>query len=305
MQITETPQTVEDLDLMKRLHEYADGRASWTAEGDTLGNGARRECTTLYSNILSLVHHVLTPLLDRVHAREMETFTLHDRRHALKVAHLMWHILEPGRQTHLTPPEIAMLVLVAYLHDLGMGLSPEERQARLTQQDLWERLEWEESARTWINGLREKLRDPTPTDTARARLELELFQAEEALLCRDTRERHASPERYRELLERLAALHEQDRDKIPDIDSCLTFDGDSFREKLLDICVSHNEDAEALLRRDATDPAYPRFPGNFPVGSATADLLMVGCALRLSDILDFDRERTPPALFLSLSPGVG
>ena len=33
MQIPETPPSVTELDLMKRLNEYANGTASWTTDG--------------------------------------------------------------------------------------------------------------------------------------------------------------------------------------------------------------------------------------------------------------------------------
>jgi hypothetical protein len=40
-----------------------------------------------------MVNHVFAYILDRVGSHEMDTFTMHDRMHGLKVSHLMWHIL--------------------------------------------------------------------------------------------------------------------------------------------------------------------------------------------------------------------
>jgi hypothetical protein len=42
---------------------------------------------------------------------------------------------------------------------------------------------------------------------------------------------------------------------------------------------------------------------DYPIGSTSANLHMVAAALRLADILDFDRERTPSVLFHYLLPG--
>ncbi|MCK5174914.1 MAG: ATP-binding protein, partial [Planctomycetes bacterium] len=46
----------------------------------------------------------------------------------------------------------------------------------------------------------------------------------------------------------------------------------------------------------------PRFAHDYTLGPASADLHMVAGALRLADILDFDRERTPAVLFHYLLP---
>jgi hypothetical protein len=113
MQIPETPANVEHLDLMQRLHAYATGRASWKEKGSKLGEGEKRACKALHVGLVELVNKLFAPLLDRVTSREMEQFTLHDRTHGRKVAHLMWHILRPERQKRLTPPEIGTKVSVS------------------------------------------------------------------------------------------------------------------------------------------------------------------------------------------------
>lgn len=303
MQVPETPGTVEELDLMKRLRAYAEGTATWSPDGALLGPDLRRACQALWTNLVQLVNGVFAFLLDRVTTREMECFTLHDRIHGRKAAHLMWHITEPSRRERLTPPEIAMLVVAAHFHDLGMGLSPEERARRLDPaSDLWIRSEISDSTRRALDRLRHEIGDATLPEPTRIRATRELLQAEEALLCEDTRERHATRARYEELLGMLADFHSRDPEKIPDIEACLAFDGDSFRRKVIDVCVSHNEDAEVLVGSDPANPARPRFPIDYPVGRSIADLHFVAAALRLADILDCDRERTPAVLFHYLLP---
>src|ERR1039458_1906092 len=113
MKIPETPASVSDLDLMKRLDAYAQGKDSWRA--DEIGSAARKACRTLHTHIVSIVDEVLAPIMDRATARELDTFTIHDERHGRKVAHLMWHILSPDRRSRLTPPEIGILVIAAHL----------------------------------------------------------------------------------------------------------------------------------------------------------------------------------------------
>ena len=89
MRVSETPNLCEDLDLMKTLAAYGSGVATWRP-GDVLGEKERAECRRLHSAIAAAVSKIFGPMLDRVGAREMRTFTAHDSTHGLKVSHLMW-----------------------------------------------------------------------------------------------------------------------------------------------------------------------------------------------------------------------
>lgn len=316
MRIPEAPTALEQTDLMRRLRDYADGRASWEVSNLSPDPVPRRACATLYERLSSLIEHALAPILDRATAREFETFTMHDRSHAQKVAHLMWHLIEPERRLRLTPPEIALLVTAAYLHDAGMALSPAERDQRFApESDLWDKVEADDSLRLRIESLRRAAIQPQlPSDVVdpeertlleeslRKRAERQLFQAQEALLSQYTRANHATPSRYNELLDSLEQFHQADPARVPAVRAGLAFKGDSFRQELVDICVSHNEDAMALVSRDLRFPERPRFPRALVVGGCSVDLLLIAGALRLADILDFDRERTPPVLFYYLLP---
>src|SRR5689334_8549578 len=110
MQIPETPSTVAALDLMKQLDAYANGETTWTVDSSAIGTATKQACRTLHTNLINLTEGVFAFILDRVTAREMEMFTMHDRVHGRKVAHLMWHILKPERRGRLTPPEIGLLI---------------------------------------------------------------------------------------------------------------------------------------------------------------------------------------------------
>jgi hypothetical protein len=296
MQIPETPSNVEALDLMRRLGQYADGE-SWSA--DEIGPDGMRRCRSLYSGICDFVNNAVAPLLDHIGAREMEHFTMHDHVHALKVAHLMWHILSDERRKRLTPPEIGMLVLSAHVHDLGMAISPHERNEWLSDRsELWKRIESEESTKRRYQELQRRSADPSIPDAKRARIGRLLAQSEEALLCDWVRENHATRERYQRIIEQLSEFHHKDPAQFPDPVSVLSYGHDSFQRELVEVCISHNEEADVLWRADDIS----RFPAKYPVGNANVDLLMAAAALRLADILDFDRERTPPALFQYLMP---
>jgi hypothetical protein len=302
MQLPETPSNIEQLDLMKKLDAYARGEATWFENSINISPNTMLACRSLYSGLVRLVNEVFAPLLDKVSSREMRSFTMHDRSHGLKVAHLIWHILDHDKREHLTPPEIGLMVASAYFHDLGMALDDQERAKRLdADSDLWDMLELQEELKTEIDNLRIQSANPNVSETLRSQARQGLMQAEEILLCQDTRERHATYQRYEEVLNKLKEFHLKDPVKIPDVEACLSFEGDSFLEKLIDISVSHNQSADCLVQNNAHF-TRPSFPVDYPVGSCSVDTHLVAAALRLADILDFDRERTPPILFYYLLP---
>lgn len=295
------PDDVAELDLLRRLDAYAGGDASWQPR--PLLPREREACRQLHADLVRLARHCFAPILDRVTAREMESFTAHDRRHAIKVSHLMWHLTRPGRRDRLTPAEIALLVLSAHLHDLGMGLSREERAQRLApESDLWEKADLTDRHRAAWDVLRAAMTDPALTDPQRQAAARRLHDAEEAMLCLDSRERHATRERYAELLNALGDMAERGSGALPALDALLRFDGDALRRDLVEVCVSHGENAAALIDRDPDDPEHDRFPQDAAFGCCTADVRFIAAALRLADFCDFDRERTPEILFHYLIP---
>src|SRR5207247_648343 len=148
------PKRISDLDLMQQLGRYAAGDASWDPQVRA-GPDAQSACKALHVNVTLLIEKALAPILDRITSREMDTFTMHDSAHGLKVAHLMWQIMDPSRRQRLTPPEIALLVLAAHLHDVGMALTKEERSERLSaSSDLWEKLDFHEGMKERMEKLR-------------------------------------------------------------------------------------------------------------------------------------------------------
>lgn len=301
MQLPETPAALVELDLIKRLNSYATGEDSWLPNSEKLSKTTSGACQELLANLIK-IDKLVSPILDKVNSREMDVFTMHDKRHALKVAHIMWHILKPERRLSLTAPEIGMLIASAFVHDLGMFISKEDRDKRLSPtSELWGRLDPDGKIQQRIEELRTSANQEKAL-TNQQRLHRKVIQAEEALLCQDTREVHATSQRYADVLSNLRQLHTKNPAVIPDVESCLAFEGDSFREKLIDVCVSHNEAADMLIRQDTEHPERPRFPRDYPVGSCLVDLHMVAAALRLADILDFDRERTPTVLYYYLLP---
>ncbi|MCK5787227.1 MAG: ATP-binding protein [Candidatus Sabulitectum sp.] len=241
-------------------------------------------------------------LLNKVSSREMEMFTMHDAKHARKVAHLMWHILTPEQQLGITPPEIALMVGSAFFHDLGMFLSPDDRKLLLEPDSkLWlssySQRENQKNLKQQLNKVMDTQTDDSDKNAYLLKLKSVLIQSEEAILCRYVREQHASIERYNSIIDSLRNKHQMNRSAFPSIDACMSFDGQSLVSKMIAICVSHNKSEQSLISEDIYNQGNHEFCREYPVGSSSADLLMVACALRLADILDFDRERTPEEIY--------
>ncbi len=212
--------------------------------------------------------------------KHMGEFTLHDGDHLFRVLALMERLLSPDQIKELSVPELMLLILCAFFHDIGMAPDEADVQA------------WK------------KYFDTEPTFTnEREKKELELFQrfcaarpdqinrinsyiqqgnisaaelAKNYLVSDYIRITHA--DRAREIIQRDWV------DKIRYRDTDLTVE-------FATICFSHNEDAMKVLE---LDKSYLCGPETF------ACLPMVAAILRLADLLDFDAKRTPSVLFSHL-----
>ena len=76
--------------------------------------------------VKAVVSHV-APLLERV-PDKMPEFTLHDPNHGAKVVELMAQFLPADTLARLNVVELSILIYAAYLHDLGMTCSTDERE---------------------------------------------------------------------------------------------------------------------------------------------------------------------------------
>lgn len=212
--------------------------------------------------------------------KHMGEFTLHDGDHLFRVLALMERLLSPDQIEELSIPELMLLILSAFFHDIGMAPDEVDVQA------------WK------------KAFDAAPTfSDERERIEFQLFQrfcagrpdqldriesytlhgnasaaelAKAYLVSDYIRATHA---------DRAAEIIQRDWvDKIRYRDTDLTVEFAS-------LCLSHNEDASKVLELDKN---YLCGPDTF------ACLPMVAAILRLADLLDFDAKRTPSVLFSHL-----
>lgn len=240
---------------------------------------------------------VSTPLLDSVIAGPFKEYTLHNRDHAKKLIHLADYIISPDTLSHLSPLECQAIVYSAFLHDMGMSLTSRERTRILNSAEYIDEFrEWSElwngmqQARKRLDDLLSSKSLKEVPEADRLLIETEIFQIQEISISAYLRQRHATPQRYKELIATLKRSSNR-----PDL---FEVNGVSFEDWLIDINVSHNQDVGllALINR----PHEECFPRDLLIGGQRLNTQFVAAVLRITDILDFDRERTPKVLFESL-----
>ena len=205
-------------------------------------------------------------------------FTLHDKEHSFRVAEWMAKIVPEDVLPKLSAYELALLLLSAYLHDIGMtpelarverhrrhlvfGPAPEEEGG----------LSPEEAAefQTWLDDARGGLVPPLAQDGKAGEDDLRL--AAELITYYA---RHKHNDWSGEWIRRNAT------------GALGSYEG--WVEDLVRLCQSHHH-VYADLVKEAFDPR--------PAGHGeVVHLRYLACVLRVADILDVDPERTPPVLF--------
>jgi hypothetical protein len=112
----------------KRMHPATDTIDTLRAALERLELWRHFEATATIEQramVMDLIRYA-DALLSRV-VETFPTYTLHDRTHAVNVAHLMGRLVGP-LQDRLTALEAALLLLSAFWHDIGMVYTEEERE---------------------------------------------------------------------------------------------------------------------------------------------------------------------------------
>lgn len=209
----------------------------------------------------------------------MPEYTLHDGEHLFRVLYLMEKIISVERIKQLSTPELLLLIVTAFFHDIGMA--PKETEIRAWKKD-WEDTEPTETElrehqkfNRFSNTYPEKLEEIEKLNELGKNSKAELVNS--FLISEYIRTSHAK--RSREI------INQDWKGKIKYRDQDLT----SYFAQL---CFSHNEDAMTLLQME-TDVLCDE--------EITINLPFIGVVLRLADLLDFDGKRTPSVLFSHLA----
>jgi len=224
---------------------------------------------TSLNQCMPMIQHVLaqggTAALD---------FTLHDSGHAFRVAQRMTGIIPSDVLLNLSAYELAMLLLSAYLHDIGM--TPERRKVSLhhsylltgdpqdlSQDEINKFQEWLDNEGSGI--VPPLTQQPTTTETLRLAGELITYYC-----------RHRHNDWSEEWIKK--NLSEYNLGTYVD-----------WIDDLVTLCCSHHYGYHELVK-EKFDPR--------PIGSPArvVHLRYLACVLRIADVLEFDPERTPDVI---------
>lgn len=239
------------------------------------------KCGNTDIEVISLVHEAVSYSIQRTKTiiKHMGEFTLHDGDHLFRVLNLMERLLSKETIEQLSIPELMLLILSAFFHDIGMA--PDEKEV-ITWKKVWDLLpDLEDDEQESFNKFKRFYSARPEQEEIIERL-IEQGENTKAdiikayLITEFIRQTHA--ERAREIIGK-------------DWDSKIKYRDTDLTVEFANICNSHNEDALKLLG----------FDKNYPCGTnAYACLPLIGVILRLSDILDFDAKRTPTILYSHL-----
>lgn len=232
----------------------------------------------LSGNILSLCDDAI----DRMKAMYIYApeYTLHDDRHLLRTTELMGIILGPSGIKQLNEVEISLLILSAFFHDQGMVPSKEEM-ANLRQNECYKlfRDNWLVEHPNYRETL-VQMNSPNCAETRRCQLAEQLAELDTAILTDYFRETHGN--RSAEFV--CSSLGNDKRMVIQNI---------NIASYLSLLCKSHTFPCEDLT-------LYNGFFYDEQVGTYTVNMPFLAVVLRLADILDFDRDRTPEVLLKNI-----
>jgi hypothetical protein len=201
-------------------------------------------------------------------------FALHDEEHAFRVAERMIDLLPEDVAAKLTPLEFALLVLSAYLHDIGMtptrDVVKKHYEYILTKSDgLLSDAEARE-LQQWLDETHGGLELPV----SKGLMTVAGLERAEELLAYYCRHRHND------------WSETWTREHLSDARPALYL---GWVDDLVNLCRSHHEGLEALRQ----DRFQARYRGNPP---QVVNLRYLAALLRVADVMEFDPERTPDVI---------
>ena len=229
------------------------------------------------------------PLQELIISGPFKDYTLHNPNHSKKLIHLAEYIIPEKTLSILSALDLSILLMSFYLHDLGMVVTQTERDRIIKTDDFQDYLQIKSEFGDKLIRIREKLNAELP-EGERLTLETAIFQITEAALADYLRPHHATKERYDQLIK----LIKNDSGRT----DLLSIGGVSFEDELIEVCISHNLNSSVLIEN--TGVYKERFQREMIVNGFSVNLQYCGAILRLVDILDFDKERTPQSLFNAL-----
>lgn len=251
------------IDRLVKLRLFQELRRSANRSG--IEEDELKDLETLIYHVADTVHPDLQCI-----SNVFRQYTSHDIRHSLNIIDLVGRFIPQKTLRVLNGLEITMLILSALLHDIGMVVTTEERKEALESDVV-------------MHFFAHFPGEVTAIERAKAAGHLQRSQAiQEALLAEYFRHQHS--ERVEQYV----------HTKLPDK---MIFREFNFTRDVIVLCKSH-----AWGVREGQDFSKPsetvaELKTNLPIYGVAINLQYLACCLRLGDIMDFDRSRTPLVVY--------
>ena len=212
-------------------------------------------------------------------------YTLHDETHLLGVVNLMGTIInESGSLADLSYIEITILLLSAYLHDIGMAPPSETIEGILESPDFSvyqeNRLLDHEGYKEIVELLKNNSLDACEKD----KLNNKRIEIQKSILTEYLREKHGD-------FGRNYIIDTWSEDERWNIENY------NIAEITASVCFGHTIDSKQIEFELSKD-----YPLDKMIGQNKTNIRYCTIILRLADILDFDRKRTPKILYENIAP---
>jgi molecular chaperone HtpG len=224
----------------------------------------------LSSRIVDVVK-LVSPLLQRI-PENMREYTLHDSSHSAKIVEIMGKILPDEVLDSLNVVEFSLLILSAYLHDIGMTCEKEERESIIESDEDF------------------KILFKSDVDI--------LFKYEQYVLVGNNRAATFIQDQiFTEYLRRNHVKRSSDyiSSVLSQGECSLVFNQIPFYKLLIKVCDAHGEPVRSLYD-------IQRWPRQTLIGDSVINVQFIAIILRLADIIDLDSERTPKVIYEFVSP---
>ncbi|MDW5549676.1 ATP-binding protein [Methanosarcina sp.] len=221
-------------------------------------------------NIISVVREI-APLLERI-PENMPEFTLHNANHSAKVVEIMGKIIPSDTLDHLNIIELSILIYAAYLHDIGMTASRDEREEIIANGPEFAKL------RIFNEELSLKFDEAKKDGDHRTATFIE-----DKLFTEFLRRNHVK------------RSHEYIKEKYGLEETPISWKKVPYDKLVQAVCDSHG-----LPVRELYDTRCWR--RDYLFGGKRINVQYLSIILRLADILDLDPERTPRCLLDFINP---
>ena len=229
----------------------------------------------LASKYLTLVGH-----------EAFSTFTLHNENHSLNLLKLAGNIVPKTTLDKLSSLELMIIIYSFYFHDIGMAISYANKKSILGDEKF---LAFLQSKSDFFDKIQELDKQRQKSILSKqVEIDERIADIYHAAITDFVRPKHAKKEIYQKFVNELSESEK----------SLFSYKGVSFLDELISICYSHNEPTITLSLHD--EYGKKLYDPEYVLCSAAFNMQYCAMVLRLCDILDFDRERTPDLLFRAI-----